>query len=681
MSSVAELFERAVQAHQGGDLETAEAKYRTILATNPNHAPTLTNLGVLLARHGQLEEAVRMYVAAVTADPTLPDAHFNLGNLYRRLGRPTDAAACFKQVLRLNPNHVWAHLNFGLAVSDAGHWSVAVEHFRRAVELNPDAPEAFQLLWDALTRLGRLDEAAVAIRQFVHHAPNDARGHLNLGLTLTALQRLDEAIEELEQALRLRPDYPEAHNALGIALDAAGRADDAQHHYREAIHLRPDYADAWSNLGLSLSDQGRGQEAADTLKHALDVHPDPVIASNRLLSLLALSSIGPDRLAAEHRAWATQYADPLAPPAGSVRYPSPGARLRIGYVFGELRTRSAVAFLEILLTQHDRNSFHITAYPNQLGQTEDLTRLQRLADAWKPLVGLSDAAAAAQIQQDEIDLLIDLSGHTAGHRLLLFAHQPARVQLTMFGYPATTGLKAIRWRISDPIADPPGTDPFGPEAVLHLPTTSRLYVPPASAPPPHPLPTSRQGTFMFACLNHPGKLSEACLDTWAAILKAVPRSRLLLQAGRSAEAVRHLSERFSRAGVSSERLELVHRMPEPDYLEAYRAVDLALDPFPFNGRATTCDALWMGVPVLSLAGNDTRSRQGQSILTNLGLPDFVASSPAQLVALAATWADQRDALADLRDSLRAMLRASALTDAATYIRHLEAAYRTACAAS
>lgn len=681
MSSVADLFERAVQAHHGGDLESAEAKYRTILATNPDHAPTLTNLGVLLARHGQLEEAVRMYTAAVAADPTLADAHFNLGNLYRRLGRPKDAASCFKHVLRLNPNHVWAHLNFGLAVSDAGHWSVAVEHFRRAVELNPDAPEGFQLLWDALMRLGRLEEAAAAIRQFVHRAPNDARGHLNLGLTLTALHRPDEAITELHQALQLRPDYPEAHNALGVALDAAGRADEAHEHYREAVHLRPDYADAWSNLGLSLSEQGRSNEAADTLKHALDVRPDPVIASNRLLCLLALSSISPERLQAEHQGWAARFADPLSPPPEARRYPTPGVRLRVGYVFGELRTRSAAAFLESLLTHHDRNRFHITCYPNSPHRSNDLERLLRLADAWKPLVGLSDADAAELIRTDAIDLLVDLSGHTAGNRLLVFAHQPARVQLTLFAYPGTTGLKAIHWRVSDPIADPPGSEPFGPEAVLHLPTTARLYVPPIAAPPPNPLPAGTRRTLTFGCLNHPGKLSEVCLDTWAAILKAVPQSRLVLQAGRSVEATRRLTERFSHAGVSPDRLELVYRMPERDYLEAYQPIDIALDPFPFNGRATTCDALWMGVPVLSVAGVDSRSRQGQSILTNLGLPDFLAATPAKVVELAATWAEQREALADLRSSLRQMVSTSPLTDAAAYVRHLEAAYQTVSASA
>lgn len=675
MSGVAELFERAVRAHHGGDLESAEEKYRSILATDPDHAPTLTNLGVLLARHGQLDEAVRMYAAAVAADPTMADAHFNLGNLYRRLGRCREAASSFKHVLRLNPNHVWAHLNFGLAVSDGGHWSVAVEHFRRAVDLDPDASEGFQLLWDGLTRLGRLDEAAAAIRQFVTHAPNDARGHLNLGLTLTALRQYDEAIGQLEHALRLRPDYPEAHNAMGVALDAAGRADEAHQHYRDAVHLRPDYADAWSNLGLSLSDQGRIKEAADTLKHALDVRPDPVIASNRLVTLLASSNVGPERLGAEHAAWAASYADPLALPADSVRYPTPGPRLRVGYVFGQLRTRAVAAFLETLLTRHDRTGFHVTCYPNAPRVAGESDHLRRLADAWKPVLGMSDAAAAELVRADEIDILVDLCGHTAGNRLLVFAHTPARAQVTLWGYPCTTGLKAIGFRVSDEIADPLDSDEHGPEKVLRLPAVGRLYVPSSTAPVPNALPAGQRRTLTFGCLNHPGKLSDACLDTWAAVLKAVPQSRLLLQAGHSVEAARQLTERFTRGGVSPDRLELVYRLPEQDYLEAYQPVDMALDPFPFNGRSTTCDALWMGVPVLSVAGMDSRSRQGQSILTNLGLPDFVAATPEKLVSLAATWADQRDALADLRGGLREMMATSSITDGSAFVQHLEAAYR------
>jgi protein O-GlcNAc transferase len=678
VADVAEIFTQAVDAHRAGSVDAAEPLYRQILTAEPHHAPSLTNLGALLVRKGQITEAATMYEAAIAADPEFPDAHFNLGNLYRRLGRLREAARQYETVLRFVPDHAPAQINLGLVMSDASDWRTASECFRRAVAMDPDAPEGFNLLWDALFQLGRVAEAETAIREFVNRWPEEPRGRVHLGLALTSLGKHEDAIEELETALRLQPDYPEAHNALGIALDALGQNDDADTHYREAIRLRPEFADALSNHGMSLSDQGRVRDAADTMKKALAVRPNALLGSNRLVLLIATSGANPHRLRAEHEDWAAKYATKLLPPPDSVRYPEPGTRLRIGYVFGELRNRPAAAFLETLLARHDRNQVHVTCYANTPRTGEEIERLSRLADSWKPLVELSDEVAASAIRADGIDVLVDLCGHTAGNRLLVFARKPARVQMTLFGYPCTTGLKAIDYRISDAAADPPGiSDSFGTEKILRLPNVGRLYVPPQSAPVPIALPAGSRRTFTFGCLNAPNKLSDVCLDTWAGVLKEIPKSRMVLQAGRSVEAARQLTERFTRLGVSSDRLELMYRLPEGEYPEAYQPLDMVLDPFPFNGRATTCDSLWMGVPVLTIAGADSRARQGLSILTSVGLTDFVANSTEKLIELAATWADQRDGLADLRGSLREMLAASPVTDAEAYVRNLEAAYRNA----
>jgi predicted O-linked N-acetylglucosamine transferase (SPINDLY family) len=285
---------------------------------------------------------------------------------------------------------------------------------------------------------------------------------------------------------------------------------------------------------------------------------------------------------------------------------------------------------------------------------------------------------ADEIRNDEIDVLVDLSGHTAGNRLLAFARRPAPVQMTLFGYPSTTGMRAIDCRVSDPYADPPGeTDKFYVEAVLRMPEVAWVYRPPSDAPTPTALPAQARRTFTFGCLNNPAKLSDECVGLWARILQSVPRSRLVLSAGKSVEAARLLSERLVRLGVASDRLELVYRLPTTEYFEVYQSIDLALDPFPYNGGVTTCDALWMGVPVLTLAGRDYRSRQGVSVLTNVGLPEFVAESPDKLVELAASWSDQRASLADLRGSLRDLMRESAVTAADRYVANLEAAYREA----
>ncbi len=675
MAESTELFQQALIAHQAGDLSQAERDYRRVLELEPEHARALTNLGVLLARQGQNDEAIRLYTSAIAAAPTLPDAPYNLGNLYRRLGQLEGAAWAYQMCIRIAPQQARAYLNLGLVFGDQGEWHAAVQQFRNALERDSAIPEGHNLLWDALMQLGQPQEAEHAIREFVARSAKDPRGYLNLGLTLTALDRSEDALAELQTALRLRPDYAEAQNALGVALDTLGRSDEANAHFRRAVAIHPEFADAWSNLGVNLTEQGRGGEAAEALARALALRPDATIASNHLLARLASSTIPAGELWAEHEAWAKRYAAPLIP-AAPLRYSNPGPRLRVGYHFGELRTRPVAAFLEVLFALHDRQAIHVTALPGSFATREPIDRLRRLADSWQPLVGLSDRVAVERIREAEIDVLVDVAGHTAGNRLLVLAQKPARVQLSLFRYPGPTGLSTLDYRISDGLADPETNETAGPEQVLRLPGPARLYVPPPHAPAPNTLPAGKGRTLTFGCLNNPGKLSGACLDAWAAVLKAVPQSRLILLAGRSVEAARLLRERFSRAGVVSDRLEFIYRMPENDYLEAYQPIDLALDPFPFNGRATTCDALWMGVPVLSLVGDDCWSCQGLSILSHLGLPEFLAQSIEKYVELAATWAEQREALADLRCGLRELMAASPLTDAAGYVQQLEALYRS-----
>lgn len=678
MAGVDELFPRAVAAQREGDFVAAERDYRQILALDPKHALSLSNLGVILGRRGDLAEAVTAAEAATSADPNLAVAHFNLGNLYRRVGRAADAVRSYQRVVQLTPGFAQGYLNLGIALGELGDWLAALEHFRRALEMQPTISSGLHHLGEALTNTGRTEEAIATLRRSLEQSPDSPRSYLALARALHAANQTDEAAHALEHALRLQPQHPVVHNLLGIVLDKTDRVDEAQLHFRDAIRIRPDFAGAWSNLGLSLSEQGRLPEALESLAKSLELRPDPLIASGRLVVLLHSSNLTPAQLREEHESWVARYAASSPRIEGIKSAPNPGQRLKIGYVLGECQTAVTPAFLEAILTHHDREKFHITCYSNASQPTAAMDRLRKLADDWHPLFGIDDAAAAELIRKDEIDILIDLNGHTVGNRLLVFARKPARVQMSLFGYPATTGLQTIDFRISDDFADPQGVgDAQGIEKVLRLPDIGRLYVPPTSAPVPSSLPALTRKTLTFGCLNHVGKLSDACLDVWAQILKKVSHSQLVLQAGRSMETARYLTDRFAQLGIEPNRLILVYRQPEDDYLAAYQSIDVALDPFPFNGRATTGDALWMGVPVLAVAGNDCRSRQGVSILTNLGFSDFVADTPEKLVQLAAIWADQTDALADLRSGLRDMMNHSPLTDAKAYTHHLESAFVSA----
>jgi predicted O-linked N-acetylglucosamine transferase (SPINDLY family) len=673
-----ELFTQALVAHQTGDHVAAERGYRQFLELVPDHPACLTNLGSIVAKRGDADEAERLYRRAVAADPNQIDARFNLGNLYRRSKRFRDAATEYEEVLRAAPNVPQALVNLGLAVSEMGDWPRAVECFARAATVAPDLPDVLHLLGEALARCGRREESVLALRESVMRFPDAPRGHLNLGLQLAASGANEEAIAEFERAVELNPEYAEAHNALGVALDTVGRSDDARRAYSEALRVRPMYAVALSNLGANLGQQGQCAEAVDSLRQSLSLAPNARVHSVLLANLLYSADLAAEQLRDEHIAWSERYADALAPadPPGKRQHDAPG-RIRIGYVLGDFRSRAASAFVEALFTHHDRTKFHVTAYSNAQKQEEGADRIRRLADTWKTVARLSDERLAQMIRADEIDVLVDLHGHTPGNRLLSFARKPATTQISLFGYHSTTGLKAMDFRVTDVLADPPGqTEALYVEKLLRLPDLGWAYVPPKDAPVPNALPASRGRSFTFGCLNHPGKLSEPCVEAWAAILKAVPKSRLVLLAGESVASAEALAARFTKLGVVSDRLELVYRLPVRDYFEAYQPLDLALDPFPYNGGATTCDALWMGVPVLTVVGRDARGRQGQSILTALGLPEFVTDTPEQLVSLAVTWADQRDSLADLRNTLRDIVTQSPVTAVANYVKQLEDAYRS-----
>jgi predicted O-linked N-acetylglucosamine transferase (SPINDLY family) len=670
-----DIFRLGLAAHQSGDLGAAEQHYRQLLDAAPDHAAALTNLASLVARRSETDEAERLLILAIGAAPGLFDAYFNLGNLYRKLGRHREATAAFEEALRIAPDSPQALVNLGLAVSDDGNWPRAVEAFARAATVAPHLPEVLNLLGDALAHCGRLGEAVAAFRESVARFPDSPRALYNLGLHLTSTGAAEEAIGFFERALALQPDYAEAHNALGIALDSVGRADDAQRAYREAVRLRPDFVLAKSNLGVSLGEQGRVAEAIETLRAALAMSPSAATGSALLTNLLFSAEVTGEQLRGEHIAWAEKYAKGLAPaePPRKRAHDAPG-RVRVGYVFADFRSRAAAGLLEALLAYHDRTRFHVTAYASAARQAESDSRLRRLADTWRPVTRLTDEQLAAAIRADEIDILADLSGHAPGNRLLALARKPSATQVSLFGHPATTGLAAMDFRVTDAVTDPPGAEALYVEKLLRLPDLGWAYAPPAEAPEPNALPAAGRRSFTFGCLNHPGKLSEPCVEAWAAILKAVPKSRLVLLAGHSVAGAEALAARFTRHGVASDRLELVYRLPVSDYFAAYQPIDLALDPFPYNGAVTTCDALWMGVPVLTLAGREARARLSVAILTALGLPEFVADSPEQFVSLAATWADQRESLSDVRKTLREMMAQSPVTAVTQFVKHLEAAF-------
>jgi predicted O-linked N-acetylglucosamine transferase (SPINDLY family) len=572
-----------------------------------------------------------------------------------------------------------AHCNLGDALLAQGRIDEAVAACNRAIELQPDLAEAHNNLGNALRSRGSLDEAITAYSRAIQIRPAYSAAHSNLGNVLRDLGRLDEAIAAIGRAIQLDPENAEAWNNRGIAWHQAGRLDEAAAAYDRALALDGRCAQAWTNRGIAFRDQGRHDEALACLRKALELNPRLLTAaSNLVYGLLFHPDYDARAILAEHRRWDEQFARPLAPlilPHSNE--PVPDRRLKIGYVSADFRDHVLGHNLLPLFREHDHRHFEIFCYADVMRPDACTRGFQGAADVWRGVAGQSDDEVARLVRADRIDILVDLALHTAGNRLLTFARKPAPVQVTFAGYPGTTGLSAIDYRLTDPYLDPPGQehdDAVYAEESVRLPATFWCYEPLAGGPDVHPLPASGRGFTTFGCLNGFARTNAPVLALWARVLRAVDRSRLLLLAPEGAHR-RAAREQLASQGVSPDRVHFVARQPRREYLETYHGIDVVLDTFPYNGHTTSLDALWMGVPVVTLAGRTAVGRAGLSQLTNLGLPELVAATPDEFVRIAVTLARDVPRLGALRAGLRDRMRDSPLMDAPAFARGVETAYR------
>jgi predicted O-linked N-acetylglucosamine transferase (SPINDLY family) len=572
------------------------------------------------------------------------------------------------------------HLGRGEALRAAGKPLEAVAEFQAALELEPNLAEAHHQLGNAWKSLRRFREAAASLRAAALLEPRNAVVWLNLGVACLELRRHAEAVDCFARAIRIEPRRPEAHNILGHGLLCLGRCEDAKRALGEALRLRPGYPAAHDNLGRVLKAQGRSAEALAQHRAALEGRPNPATHSNLLYSLNFPADIAPGDIAAEHFQWAERYAEPLrAAWKPRPRRADPSRPLRVGYVSPDLIHHSVAYFLEPVLAAHDGERFEVTCYSDAALPDAFTARLRSLCGRWRDIAGESDERVADIVREDGIDILVDLAGHTAHNRLLVFARKPAPVQVTWLGYPNTTGLRSIDYRLTEAVSDPPGlTEPWHSEELFRLPGPFSCYGPPAESPAVAPLPALRSRSVTFGCFNHLAKVTPAMIALWSRILAEAEDSRLYLRS-------RGLSDRetsariragFAENGVNPNRVELDgSELSVADHLGAYRKVDIGLDTFPYNGTTTTCEALWMGVPVVTLAGRTHVSRVGVSLLTHLGSPEWAASTPDDYVRRCLDLAADLPRLAAIREGLRERLRSGPLCDGPGFTRRLEEAFQ------
>ena len=531
-------------------------------------------------------------------------------------------------------------------------------------------------------RAGRSDAAEGGYRAVLDAAPEHPAALHGLGILRQQAGLVDEAIDLLRRAADQLPGDAAAQHNLAAALGERGRLNEAIAHYHRALTIAPNYALAWRNVALAQQRQARLEEAIEACRRAVALDPSLRGAHSNLLFLLTHSGAHqPAEVAAEHRRWAFQHADHLGPATwqDDGRDRDRDRRLRVGYVSPDFREHAVAFFIEPLLRAHDRAAVEVVCYANVERPDAVSERLRGLADQWCDIWDEPDERVAAQIREDRIDVLVDLAGHTLHNRLLLFARRPAPVQLSYLGYANTTGLAAIGYRFSDAVADPEGpADELHSEELVRLPRCFLCYQPPRTAPDAASRTTDGSGAVTFGSLNKALKITPEVTALWARLLGELPGSRLLLKSDAFSDpTVREaFAARVAEHGVAAERLKL---LPADETMETHLArygeIDIALDPFPYNGATTTCEALWMGVPVVALAGATHAARVSASLLQAAGLPQLVAESEPGYVAIARELARDRERLAALRGSLRERVRSSPLCDAEGAARAIEAAYR------
>ncbi|EUJ09242.1 putative O-linked N-acetylglucosamine transferase, SPINDLY family [Methylophilaceae bacterium 11] len=690
----------------------AEANYRKAFHLAPQHVHMHFNFGVVLQEQGKHKEAIKQYEKALNADADNASIHLNLGAAYKALGELALAEQHYRTAIRCNPAHVGAHNNLGIVLKalerndeseqaylqaiaidesylpayknlgmlykETGQVQAAEHCYIKALSLEPPTAETLNNMGVVMMNQGRYAEAEEAVRKALDLAPKLGDAWNNLGLILQAKMVNVEAEQAFEQALKFQPNDARTLSNYSVTLKLLGKLSQAEACLKKAISKDPHYADAYLNLGNIYLDQGMIAEAIASTQRVLAIAPNNVSGHDNLLFAMTYSDdFTPEaRLEIAHQYG--QLTKSLAhTPYAQWNVSAQDQRLRVGLVSGDLRQHPVAYFLKAWLAHVDPNKIELFAYSTDGREDATTATLKPYFAHWQSLAGHNDQAAAAMIHADQLHILLDLSGHTGGNKLPLFAWNPAPVQASWLGYWATTGIQAMDYVLVDAVGVPTEHQAQFTETIQYLPDTRMCFTAPEQAPEVAALPALHNGYITFGCFQNMTKVSDDVLKVWAEIMQALPTAKLRWQSKSFADAhiVAAVHKRLQQCGIAPARVTLLGKVSRQEYLAGYADVDMVLDSFPFTGGTTTCEALWMGVPTLTLAGSTLIARQGASMMSAAGLVDWVVNTPAQYVQQALHLAKDISKLTQLRAGLRAQVQHSPLMDGQRFAHQMETVLR------
>jgi len=656
--------------------EEAEQNFRRAVQLSPNFAKAHFNLGCILADTSRLDEAVSSYKKAIEHDPDFSTAYLNLGNALTSLGQLCEVEACYREAIRINPDYADGYFNLGSILTTLERLDEAEFFYKKAIELQPDYVAAHNNLGTVLHALGRYDEAIASYKTALQIKPDYAEAFCNYGNTLAAKEQRLEAERFYRKAIQINPKLENAHNNLGNILNLMGRLDEAEESCRNALQINANFAEAYCNLGSTLGELGRLDEALLCWQNAIRIKPMDILSySYMLFPLNYHPTKTPDEIYSLYQEFDNKFGSiHLKEPQKHTNSKNKDRPLKIGYVSADFKKHAIQNFLQPIIENHDKRKFIIYAYTGKPIEDSVTAIYKKYMDHWVPIYGLSDEALSNRIRSDEIDILIDLAGHTAGNRLGVFARKPAPISITYLGYGSTTGLSAIDYFLTDIYHSPLGSEAFFSEKLWRINSPCYVYRPAEDMGSISASPFGRNGYVTFGTLSRAIRLNDRVIKIWSEILRRVKNSKLIVNSHNfsSVYSQRLLLSKFSAHGIKPNQLEISYQSPAWVVLQD---IDIGLDCFPHNSGTTLFENLYMGIPFVTLAGRTSTGRLGGSILEALGHPEWIADNESDYIETAVALALNTSRLIELRSKLRGEMEAGSIMDEVGFTQKVEEAYR------